>query len=95
MKIVPMDMSRFQVDEKQRGSQWSDTLDQFLTRLNPSRVQAGYEPLTHSQLGKKLSDADYTTAHDAYRLYRACERANHFSKLFWYKLRPSSHDRRC
>ena len=85
-KRATTDMSRFTVVKGTKGSNYSDQLDQFLDRLNPSRVSAGYKPYTHSRIGRMLKLAGYK-AGDLHRLYKECDQANSFSKLFHWKMK--------
>lgn len=65
-------------------SEWEEQLDNFLARLNPSRIDAGYPPYTHAWLGRKLKKSGVQDAAGAYILYRKCEEGRSFSRLFAY-----------
>lgn len=78
-------MERFSVVEKNRGSQRGEMLDKFLERLNPSRIAAGYKPLSHARIATMLSHipTDYLFA-----FYRQCETSQlPFSAYFHWSLK--------
>ena len=64
---------------KKAGSECGDLLDQFLARLNPSRITDGYDPLTHASLATFLTKV---LTKDLYTFYKECDWAKNFSKLF-------------
>lgn len=88
-KKVTTDLSRFKVVKGNKGSNYSEQLDRFLDRINPSRVSAGYKPYSHSRFGKMLKDAGYKSD-DLYALYQECNKARCFSSLLHYKLKNKS-----
>lgn len=61
-----------------------EMLDKFLARLNYTREQDGFKPLTYSRLASLLQ---YVPDADLYPFFKQCEQARHFSKFFWYKLK--------
>lgn len=85
-KKLAIDLSRFIVVKNNRGSQRGEILDKFLTRLNPSRVQAGFAPLTHPRLCRLL--ANYKSPQDLYIFFQECEKAGiPFSAYFHWRLK--------
>lgn len=62
-----------------------ELIEQFRDRLNPSRIEAGYKPLTVPMILRHVKTAkgkaDTTTLRD---FYKECTYANSFSKWFWY-----------
>lgn len=81
------DLSRFTVKENNRGSQRGDMLDKFLAKLNPSRIAAGYKPLTHARLSMMLS---HLHTDQLYPFYKDCQRAKNFSAYFHWSLKPQN-----
>lgn len=82
------DLSRFTVKENNRGSQRGDMLDKFLAKLNPSRIAAGYKPLTHARLSALIS---HIPTEDLYAFYRQCETSTlPFSAYFHWALKPQN-----
>lgn len=67
-------------------SERDELLQRFLDRVNPTRVRDGFAPYTHGRLARMVSAAGYETA-DLHRLFKECDGAAHFSKLFHWKLR--------
>lgn len=72
---------------KSRRTERGDLLDDFLKNLNPPRLEAGFDLLTHSRLARDLSRAGLKSTHELYVFYKECERANIFSAYFWFKLK--------
>ncbi len=83
-KSQAFDMSRFQVVQGNRGSTRSDLLDRFLERLNPPRLAAGYRPLSHGRLAAMFKGVP---TGDLYPFFKDCERANDFSRFFWWSFK--------
>lgn len=77
-------MERFTVGKTEKRCERDELIDLFLSRLNPSRIESGYPPLTASRLSRDIKkakgSADTTTLRD---LYKLCDQANHFSRFFW------------
>jgi hypothetical protein len=87
MKQVGVDMSRFTV-EKSSSTERGMYYDMFLARLNPPRLAGGFNKLSPAFLAKKLQGIP--TA-DLHAFYQQCERANNFSRYFWWALRPNTY----
>lgn len=66
------------------GSESGELLDRFLDKLNPLRIEARYHALTHARGSKLLEGVPTEGLHP---FYRDCERAQNFSKYFWWALR--------
>lgn len=78
-------MERFSVVEKNRGSQRGEMLDKFLARLNPSRVAAGYKPLSHARIAVLVS---HIPTEDLYAFYKQCEASQlPFSAYFHWAIK--------
>jgi hypothetical protein len=77
--------------KRTRRSERGDLLETFLSRLNPSRAKAGYQPLTYSRLAYLLTGIK--TA-DLYYLLSVCTDAERrgypFSAIFWKELKPKT-----
>ena len=73
--------------EKIKGNEWGDILTKFLKRINQSRIDAGYKPLTEKGLGAQLSRKGYKTTNAIRDLYKECDQAQNFGKLLNYKLK--------
>ena len=59
-------------------------LKDFLDRLNPPRIKAGYKPYKPAYMGMKLS---HLNTQDLYFFLSECKHANNFSKYFHWALR--------
>jgi hypothetical protein len=89
IKSAQFDLSRFKVVKGNRGSARGEVLDMFLNRLNPSRVAAGYKPLSHSRLAVML--AHIKQVDELHAFYRQCDQAGiPFSAFFHWSLKPTN-----
>ena len=58
-------------------------IEDFLSRLNPSREEAGYRPYTATWLiGRIAKSGRRTDEESLHALYRECEKARSFGRLF-------------
>lgn len=58
-------------------------VEDFLSRLNPSRQEAGYRPYTATWLlGRIAKSGRRTDEESLHALYRECEKARSFGRLF-------------
>lgn len=75
--------------EKKRSSERGQLLDSFLSRLNVSRLEGGFKPLTHGRLSYMLAGIPTS---DLYALQSKCddaERRNYpWSAIFWKEIKP-------
>lgn len=71
-------------NSNQPRSEWEEILDRFLLQLNPGREQDGFKPYTHARLASILKKAGVNDTSAAYLLFRRCQDANSFSRLFAY-----------
>ena len=84
-KKLSINLSRFKVVEKNRGSQRGDMLDRFLERVNQSREAAGYKPLSIKRLAMMLA---HIPTEDLYAFYQMCEKSDlPFTAKFHYELK--------
>lgn len=67
--------------KKERG----ELMRRFIERLNPSRVKAGFKPLTMPRMGRILEGIK---TGDLYHLESQCEKAKNYSSLFWHLISP-------
>ena len=64
----------------------AEVLGRFLLRLNPGRMESGRKELTPAFLGSHLS---YLSVKDLNYLYSICDKADNFSKMFWWQIRKN------
>ena len=78
--------NRIQKPVKIRGprSPREELIEKFRQRLNQDRVGTSYKPLSYVIVLKKL---EHISDEGLYHFYKDCERAKHFSKYFFYKLK--------
>jgi hypothetical protein len=80
---------RKQLPKPKRSTERGDLLDTILGRLNPSRVKAGYKPLTYGGLAYKLTGVP---TKDLYALISKMSDAEHRGvspgMVFWSEIRP-------
>ena len=63
-------------------SERDEQLTLFYEKINADRE--GFKPVSYPRLAKLL---EHLPTNEMYTFYRNCERANHFQKYFWYKLK--------
>lgn len=61
-----------------------ELIEKFRTKLNLDRAGTSYKPLSYVIVLKKL---EHISDEGLYHFYKDCERAKHFSKYFFYKLK--------
>ena len=85
---------RKQLPKPRRSTERGDLLDTILGRLNPSRVKAGYKPLTYGGLAYKLTGIP---TKDLYALISKCDDAERrgypWGAIFWKEITPVEGDR--
>ena len=64
-----------------------ELVQKFLDRINPSREAMKLKPLTASRFNKEVQFMP--KKHDLYWLYSVCDKADNFSKMFWYQVKKS------
>lgn len=78
-------MERFTKPTTKANSHRAELVEQFLTRLNPSRVEAGYKALTPARLGMMLA---HVQTDDLHAFYKSCEGyKGGFSRCFFGSLK--------
>lgn len=73
-----------------RETQRGQFLEYFLTKINPDRLRGGYPPLTMGRMVKML---EKVPTGDLHAFQKQCDQAKHFSKYFFWALRPISKPR--
>jgi hypothetical protein len=89
-----MDRSLFgkyqQPPKNDHRTERGDLFDQILAKLNPSRIKAGYKPMTHSRLGYLLEGIKTP---DIYYIISTCNLAERdgypWSAIFYNVIRPT------
>lgn len=71
-------------NETERG----ELMRYFMRQLNLSRMRDGLPLLTMGRMGKLLQGIP---TKDLYYLKRICDDAPHFSKKFWWEMKPENH----
>lgn len=75
--------------KRRRSTERGDLYDTILSRLNPSRVKAGYAPLTYGRLGYLLTAIP---TKDLYALISRCDDAERrgyaWSAIFFKEIKP-------
>lgn len=71
-------------NETERG----ELMRYFCQELNRARVPDGLPPLSMGRMGKLL---EKIPTKDLYYLKSVCDRAPHFSKKFWWEIKPENH----
>lgn len=79
MDISPDLLKKYGTPKSKARNEREELLTKFLERLNADRGK--FKPITYARLAKLLKGKDL------YPLYNDCDQANHFSKLFWHKIK--------
>lgn len=74
--------------QKNRETERGEMMRYFLSQLNPSRVSDGLPPISMGRMGKML---EKIPTKDLYYLKSVCEKAQNFSKKFWWEINPKNH----
>lgn len=61
-----------------------ELLNQFLEKLNPSRLTMGLKAMTHGRLAKIF---EKVPTPDLYPFFNDCMKAKTFSSLFWWRIK--------
>lgn len=79
--------------KRPRQTERQELFDRILSRLNPSRIQGGYKPLSYGRLGYLLTAIP---TRDLYALISKCDDAERrgfpWSAIFWKEIRPNNND---
>jgi len=76
------DIKRYQKPKSKATSARSAAIEPFVTKLNHSRTQSGYKPLTPGFYASKMSHIK--EVEDLHAHYKQCEQAKNFYSLWWY-----------
>ena len=68
-------------------SERDEMLELFLARLNAARIVDGLPKMTHARLATSLKGIP---TGDLFPFYKQCEGARHFSRFFWWSLKPKA-----
>ena len=88
MEITTDYLEKIRARRDQKGkprSEREELLELFLHRLNAARILENYPKLTHGRLAKALQGVP---TGDLYPFYKQCDQARHFSRFFWWSLKP-------
>src|SRR5437016_1379205 len=70
-------------------SEREELSDQILARLNPSRIQKKYAPITHKRLGYILQGLEVSDLHALISKCNDAERRGYpWSAIFWKEITP-------
>lgn len=86
MEIAQSYLFKFDAARPKPRNEREEQLDQFLVRLNASRLTAALRPLTYSRLAYMLQGIPMNDLHS---FYVQCDRARSFSRFFHWSLKPN------
>jgi hypothetical protein len=79
---------KLEIKESKLRSQRDEYIQKFLEKINPSRVSAGYKPMTEKEFVGRVKRAfDNADTGVLYLLYKKCEGFRDFGKGFNYLTR--------
>lgn len=81
---VQLNFSEKKTNETERG----ELMRYFCQELNKARVPDGLPPISMGRMGKMLQ---VIPTKDLYYLKTVCDKAPHFSKKFWWEIKPENH----
>jgi hypothetical protein len=84
--LLPKEIPKEKVKATERG----ELMSYFCDRINTYRIQDGLKPLTMARMGKVL---EAIPTKDLYYLKSVCDKANNFSKKFWWEVNPKKHQK--
>lgn len=73
---------------KARQTERGELMKYFCERINSGRLRDGLAPITMGRMGKTL---EKIPTKDLYYLKSVCDKAENFSKKFWWELKPKDH----
>lgn len=76
--------------ENKRVTERGELMYYFCERINPDRRRDGLSPITMPRMGKML---EKIPTKDLYYLKSVCDKAENFSKKFWYLLNPEKYEK--
>lgn len=85
IKKMEFDMSRFTTPKTKATSERAELVEQFVTRLNASRVAGGYKKLSPGFYASKMS---HIPTDELYFFLKKCQQAKNFSSCWWYFCNP-------
>lgn len=74
--------------KKERATERGELMEYFMDKLNVSRKRDGLAPLTMPRMGRILLAIPTM---DLYYLKSVCDKAQDFSKKFWWEVNPKNH----
>lgn len=72
-----------------RQTERGELMRYFCDRLNSARRTDGLPPISMGRMGKLF---EQIPTKDLYYLKSVCDKAQHFSKRFWYELNPEKYN---
>lgn len=76
------------IAKKERATERGEMMQYFMEKLNRARLRDGLGPLSMPRMGKILQ---LIPTKDLYYLQSVCDKANDFSKKFWWEVNPKNH----
>lgn len=74
-----------------RQTERGELMKYFCDRLNSARRVDGMPPIAMGRMGKML---EKIPTKDLYYLKSVCDKAQNFSKKFWYELNPEKYEKK-
>lgn len=74
--------------KKERVTERGEMLKFFLEKINRTRKEDGWPPMTMGRMAKTLEGVP---TKDLYYLKSVCDQAGNFSKKFWWEINPKNH----
>ena len=88
MQHIKMHITGPSAHKKERITERGEMLKFFLEKINRTRKEDGWPPMTMGRMGKTLEGIP---TKDLYYLKSVCDQASNFSKKFWWEINPKNH----
>jgi len=85
IKKPTFDFSRFDKPKSKANSERATLIEPFVTKLNASRVAAGYKPYTAGFVGSKMS---HIATNELHAFYQKLSKTDGFCQLWHYYCVP-------
>ncbi len=86
MKHISIQLTK--VVKKTNETERGELMRYFCQELNKARIPDGLPPIAMGRMGKLLQ---VIPTKDLYYLKTVCDKAPHFSKKFWWEIKPENH----
>jgi hypothetical protein len=89
---MELDRTRYLTPQNTARSEREDIINEFVTRLNNERIGTKYKPITPRAIAVLINrHPNLKSKSSLYEFLSLCKQAKHFSKYFWWIVKPKDH----